>query len=310
MNTPPIIKPPGPKKPMAWITGGLALSASTIVSYALAALCVLLFLAGCLVAGFGTAHGIKALQAAGIVMAIASMIWGTVFVWAAIALSVAQVGSLAMNAVALRQLNKSDTPAAPRSRALAIIGIVLSVFIMTLFGSVWVAFRAQQDARHHEIDSDYIVRVALAVTQYQSHGARQGAFPPALSAAEIQQVNPELFEMIIRMPSGTTRHRLIPYGAQEYDWPAYAAAVDDACDYRYVGADLTHSRALFSVAPRIIILYNKIPYDGGRTVAFANGTQRFVPNADLPSLFADASAARATLGLPPILLDAPPSPPR
>jgi len=290
-------------------TGGLALSGMAIGSYILLALCVIGFLGGCVLAGIGTAKGVKLLQMAGIVVAVASLVWAGVFGMAAMALSVAQVGAVALNVAALAKAGKTNEPGAGNWRALAIAGVVVGGAVLVFFAVSLGLYYKQQSARHRELDADYIVRVAGYVEPYRLSSDEDWHFAPSLAAAEIHS-HFSFMEGIMHMPSGHLDRDVIPFSAKESDWPLYAAAIDEKCDYRYVGNDLVRTRGFRAFESRIVILYNKASYGGGRTVAFADHKQRFVKDADLPAVFADASAARAALGLPPITLDGPaPTPP-
>jgi hypothetical protein len=102
---------------------------------------------------------------------------------------------------------------------------------------------------------------------------------------------------------------------------ALAAILESSSDFNYLGADLVNSPDLPPVASRIIVAYGKsdlpefpdVSYNqsthmyqyafAARPVSFADGHATLVSAVELPTLFREHNAARATLHLPPQSLD-------
>lgn len=90
------------------------------------------------------------------------------------------------------------------------------------------------------------------------------------------------------------------------DWATIARDVDAHCDIVYIGGDLTLTPS--GPDPAIIVAYTKrLPvFPRGRILAYQDGNRGYVENAHIPAKFAASNAARAKLGLPPVVLDGPP----
>ena len=300
---------PKRKLPIGLASGSMVVSLLGFAAYILVGLCAVAFVIGLGLLAYGASHGIRPLIIVGLVLALGAMAWTAIMVPVVVVLSGAQIFSVVGSVIALRQSGEKSrhgVSAPGTTRLFALIGVILSGFVLLVFAFGLYGYREQQNRRRHEIDPDYIVRVAHYVQSYSLSRDEPWRFAPSMAAAAMGES--DRFEMIMKMPTSHISTPIIPRRTALTDWPKYAAAIDAASDYRYVGCDLVHSRALRALEPRIIILYNKKSYDGGRYVAFADMTQRWVKNGDLPALFADASAARAMLGLPPITLDGPAPP--
>jgi hypothetical protein len=90
-------------------------------------------------------------------------------------------------------------------------------------------------------------------------------------------------------------------------WPLIATEVDAHSAFIYTAADLYDPFPAI-LDSHIILAYSKPDHaitPGHRVLLSADGA-RYVPDADLPAVFAASNAARAKLHLPPFTLDGPP----
>lgn len=226
-----------------------------------------------------------------------------------IAMTVAMVSGATMSGLALwrgRSVKGNASGLSGTKRTVAIVSVVIcSVTLLMIGASAWnTYYRMEQDKL--AIDKDYIHRVNTLMCGFA--GTRnKGRYPERMSqvAMENWPDTSNQFQEIMQVPQAGGMVDLIPLTAKASDWPAYADAIDEASDYRYVGSDLEDMRKNPSLAGQIVVLYDKHSRCGGRMVGFADRSVRFVKNSDLGEVFVKASEARGKLGLPAITMDGP-----
>jgi hypothetical protein len=199
-------------------------------------------------------------------------------------------------AFALVLLARSLLP--PRER----IAFFIYSFLFAIFIISPVIQSPRPQPKYYRLESNALA-LTLAARNY-AH-AHDGSFPSHWAALLLSDgTNPyKLIDSTMTPPN-------IPNPRPaEGQWPAFAAEVDAHSIFVYTATDLRDAALIAdafrpSLDSALIIAYTRESPDtpNHRLLLFAHGDPQLIPESDLPKFLTACNIARATLGLPPLVI--------